>query len=733
MTGSTGKVQCCGDHLAAARAGHTKCLQGLAEAGRFLPLGSPDRAAAGELRRLEVWQAAITTCRAGRRPTLSWLFASGWPSSIDAALTWQTRDLVDLHELMDRRDLAETDRVISEVCCSETPFLLEVDLYRHALRKATPEYLEVLLEAGCRSVWICRLAALEGKGAFLALAAFRGCPCDLIALKFAARSGNIPLLWAAMGATLLPNGPLFRTVGSLGVVESDHITHAAPSGDRLMATLIAALIWNEPFYCDMGSLGVVERDHIMHAARLAASEGHSACLGALLCWFGERVVGYGQAICIAERLDLNCLQTLQRAGCLRVELAAAGAAWGARLECLQYLMDLDPGLVDEPLLVSAVREGKPEAQIACLEFLQHRGCQWSAEGLEVTFSARTPEVLRYCLARVRDWHWDRAMFYAITGGSLECMQLLYNAGYEEHRSRKASCHPAVYLIEEGAKSVSRHTAGACLSLAVSLSGAPDAQLLDTAGAVRWGEDMLRYVRELGAPFSIRTTNTAAREGDVGALRYSLKNGAPWGASTFQAVMAVTCRPSQVNTEMCPDWLECLRCLHEHARAAGFPKRCRRPSKGAFSGRSWGESSGPTLAVLRYVCDHMGPAWAAPLLKSTAEKLAGWVVKGGGWQSGSCWHQHVRVGVEWQMVLYLGRKLKQRLPAPLSELVAMRRERAAALAGVFFKAGRLARGRGHPRFLALCGAMARLPTDLRERIAFQANLICCEAPGQFQAP
>eukprot|EP00884_Botryococcus_braunii_P020324 jgi/Botrbrau1/6976/Bobra.0165s0012.1 len=144
--------QCCGDHLDAARAGHTQCLQGLAEAGRFLPLGSPDRAAAGELRRLEVWQAAITTCRAGHKPTLSWLFARGWPSSIDAASNWQTRDTVDLRQVMERHDLGEKDRLISEVCTSESSFLLELDLYRYAMRKATPECLEALLEAGCRSV-----------------------------------------------------------------------------------------------------------------------------------------------------------------------------------------------------------------------------------------------------------------------------------------------------------------------------------------------------------------------------------------------------------------------------------------------------------------------------------------------------------------------------------------------------------------------------------------------------
>eukprot|EP00884_Botryococcus_braunii_P005776 jgi/Botrbrau1/1519/Bobra.0107s0007.1 len=218
-TVSTGENQCCRDYLDAARAGHTQCLQGLSQAGSFLPLDSPDRASAGELRRLEVWQAAITTCRAGHRPTLSWLFASGWPSSIDAALTWQTRDTVDLHQLMERRSLVEKDQLISQVCnwgesyssCyTEKHFLLELDLYRYAMRNATPACLEALLEAGCRSVWICRLAALEGNAAFLALAANWGCPCDLIALQFAACSGDLLLLMAAPLCRIAPKwGSLF--------------------------------------------------------------------------------------------------------------------------------------------------------------------------------------------------------------------------------------------------------------------------------------------------------------------------------------------------------------------------------------------------------------------------------------------------------------------------------------------------------------------------------------------
>lgn len=129
--------------------------------------------------------------------------------------------------------------------------------------------------------------------------------------------------------------------------------------------------------------------------------------------------------------------------------------------------------------------------------------------------------------------------------------------------------------------------------------------------------------------------------------------------------------------------------------------------------AFGRMPARSLAVLRYVYDHMGSAWAAPLLEATAQVLASWVT-----QDPTSWSSRV----DWMMVLYLTRKLQHGLPAPLGDLAAARREAVAALAGVFFTAGRLAQERSHPRLMAKWGAMARLPTELREQIAFQAHLI-----------
>lgn len=72
---------------------------------------------------------------------------------------------------------------------------------------------------------------------------------------------------------------------------------------------------------------------------------------------------------------------------------------------------------------------------------------------------------------------------------------------------------------------------------------------------------------------------------------------------------------------------------------------------------------------------------------------------------------------------MARRMKGPLPAPLEEMVRMRQERVAALAGVFYEAvKRVREGRRSP-WLPLWAAMDGVPFELRERIAFEAHLIC----------
>eukprot|EP00884_Botryococcus_braunii_P013442 jgi/Botrbrau1/22099/Bobra.0206s0025.1 len=589
-------------------------------------------------------------------------------------------------DMLEGRDVTKEDWPLPDSSSPDEElrkqFMPELDLYRQAVRNSTSACLEALLEA----VWICRLAAQEGKSAFLALAALWGCPCDAIAMGIAARAGNLPLLMAVHFAGCLPKGFLRH-----GLRRSDLYEIRAAITDAMKG-------------------------------------GHAACLAALLEWFKNSA----PLLLSSSRISLDCLHALQRAGCLVGKRAALDeafntAAMTAEVECLKYLLGLSPHRVGRYLLAFAAwgRGATPGAIIDCMEFLQRSGCRWSAKGWEIEVAAGggRPEVLQYCLERVRVRQcWQKAMRMAFVSGSPECMQVLYDNGYERHRLQNRWEHPAAAALCFNWYNWYDPPNGKvleCLRLAVQKSGKVDPKELCTYAAFCAGDEVLRYVIELGAPLKESVAKFAAEEGRVELLREVLAKGAPLTTEAFEVAITAASkgRPKSgwYSRAGSGQWLECLQCLCEHARAAGLPEGLGRPSKEAFAGYAWERSPAPSFAVLQYVCDHMGPTWVDPAVQATARKLAGWAraLKDG--NAGA--HP-----VDWQLVLYLARKMGDDLPRPLGELVVVRRERAVALAGAFFKAGQLAQHSGPSPSAALWGAMARLPSELRERIAFQAHLI-----------
>jgi hypothetical protein len=331
--------------------------------------------------------------------------------------------------------------------------------------------------------------------------------------------------------------------------------------------------------------------------------------------------------------------------------------------------------------------------------------------MEAIKAARSgnPDALRCALDQKEPGSKDYLIDCAIRSGSLDCVKVLYDKGYEQHRSQDPYLHPALIALEHGHFEI--------LQFVLDHSGPPAPNLLYIPDAVKGSVEMLQYMQELGCVLNENMAAWAASYGNLEALRYLYMSGAPWDSDTLVAAL----------------WADCLPCL-EYAHMHGCPQEdeaIRELTKIA-----------PSLPVLRYVCEHMDPAFAAKVLKCAAVTLSG---SRPYWEPIELWENQL----DWPVVLYLGRKLGAALPEALAEAMASRKERTAALAGVFWKAGKWQRAEearllhrevagkwqrtsggeecseithADAERMAMWEAMARVPKELRERIAVEAHLI-----------
>jgi hypothetical protein len=247
--------------MEASRAGHLGCLERMEQEGRLLRSHSQKRKSAGEVRRAELWDAALVAGEAGQAPVLKWLFRDGWPASVDATSAYSLSGLANPLELCKLKELC-----LVQMRYQDEWFLAEVNLCRFALRTPDTACLEALLDAGCRSDWMCPMAALEGREAHLHLAASRGCCCDARTLYFAAKAGNLSMLRAAWRHAADAMGPLDQ-------------------GPRAMA---------------------------IQCISVACEGGSVECLHALLDWFvSDRYFHYAN-IAAVRGGQLDCLKELMR-------------------------------------------------------------------------------------------------------------------------------------------------------------------------------------------------------------------------------------------------------------------------------------------------------------------------------------------------------------------------------------------------------------------------------------
>lgn len=212
-------------------------MERLAEVGAFLAFASPARQSAGEARQAQAWEAAALACSTNHPRLLNWLFSRGWPDSMDKTVLGYLKDNVPMRLMRSGAPGGPADGILLEH---------EYELYWNAVGNRRAACLEALIDKGCRSPWICAIAAAQGRKEHLRLAARGGCPCGWLALSAAAVSGHLPVLEAAFN----DSAEYF-----------DSWKNSASSRDR--------------------------RDAINVLLNRVAEEGHADCLGFLLREFGE--------------------------------------------------------------------------------------------------------------------------------------------------------------------------------------------------------------------------------------------------------------------------------------------------------------------------------------------------------------------------------------------------------------------------------------------------------------
>jgi hypothetical protein len=197
---------------------------------------------------------------------------------------------------------------------------------------------------------------------------------------------------------------------------------------------------------------------------------------------------------------------------------------------------------------------------------------------------------------------DDVMSAAVGSTSLDCVKVLYDKGYEQCRSKHASTHPAVIAV--------RYRQLDVLRFVVDRIGPPQAEAVCCAHGVEGGMKMMHYVRGLRCLFDERATETAARRGDLEALRYLHMSKAPWDSWTLVAALRA----------------DSLPCLHiQYAHMHGFPHdvktwRFHQMRADSLPVVRYASTWIPHLLLKRWstYCVHCkGPCWSGDLLSRLA--------------------------------------------------------------------------------------------------------------------
>jgi hypothetical protein len=141
------------------------------------------------------------------------------------------------------------------------PVLTELALYYYAVKRDSPACLAALLDAGCRSEWLCTMAAFNQKHDFLGLAVSRGCPLNPWVLLIAANTGQQPFLEAVYLELEQSKNPWCMNSTDLSRKAAFGAAARGPAGGMEALRASLAHDWR-----------------LWHIAEVAASRGHLECL-----------------------------------------------------------------------------------------------------------------------------------------------------------------------------------------------------------------------------------------------------------------------------------------------------------------------------------------------------------------------------------------------------------------------------------------------------------------------
>lgn len=379
------------------------------------------------------------------------------------------------------------------------------------------------------------------------------------------------------------------------------------------------------------------------------------------------------------------------------------------LQCVQFLLDRTPH--HEFLKGGSCLEGAAEVSVEAIQVVERAGGEWNWHALKAAAKAGCPDRLRYSLHRFRpasSRHWYWLMSATIESNSTECMRIVYESGYLGGQD-SMGFHPVEMALRKASLE--------CVEEAAGWGGLPEELNIDMCEMAQRGVGYLRAAHGLGKQLHEMTAPAAAFAAQLEALRYARESGAVWDVRTLAAAVRGGA-------------LQCLKYAHAHGCTYSVSHFVMSDIR-----KSWGvevraahspdydlQVPAPSLPVLKYVCENLDARFASEVVKTTAsalsEELLSRQVAGSHDDS-----PHATILYDWQLALYACSKIDPgEVPQPLAEAIEWRQSRAAALEDLFWRAGELAEANAFHAAAPMWAAMSRLPLDLIRDIAFKAHLV-----------